>query len=323
MYAVCIESSRTRGMGHLFRSFQYIEYFKRKGIEFIYLINEDAPSLKILDSLNITYIIVDFSDIESNWERKLAIKYKVVLWFNDKFDTSRQMGKHLSEIPNLTFCAIDDVGEGAMYADLFFAGMLYPTLKKLPGKKSFGGNEYIILNPELNKYKKERNTIKRIIITLGGSDPFGVTVEVAECFKRLNYNIDIVIGPNFKYMDKLQEVLPSNCRIFQNVPSLMQLFSEYDLAVTGGGVTCCEGCASGLPCIIIANAPHEINTGKYIEKMGLGVFAGEHGKWNRNIFQHLNILPINEMSKKGLKCFETNAVERIFSMIENQIREGK
>ena len=65
MIAICIESSNSRGMGHLFRSLLYAEFLKKRNEQFIYLINNDEPSLKILSEKGIDYIIVDFSDIAS------------------------------------------------------------------------------------------------------------------------------------------------------------------------------------------------------------------------------------------------------------------
>lgn len=323
MYAICIESSRSRGMGHLFRSLQYVEYFRKNKINFIYLINRDVSSIEILNSNNVEFILIDFFDQQSNWEFKIVTQYNITVWFNDKFNTSKKMGKHLSEIPNLLFCTIDDVGEGAKYADIFFAGMIYPTLKKLPGIRNFGGIEYIILNPEIDLYKRERKYVKKIIVTLGGSDPFGVTVEVVQCLKQFNYNVDIVIGPNFAYMNELEKIIPKDYNIFQYVPSLIRLFSEYDLAITGGGVTCCEACASGLPCIVIANAPHEINTGRYIERLGMGIYVGEHGRWKKKIFESIDKIPLKDMSCNGMKCFNTNAVQSIFKIIRNQLERDE
>ena len=322
MYAICIESSRTRGMGHLFRSFQYINYMEKCGIKYIYLINDDEPSLEILRSRNIPYILVDFSDHESNWEAEIAKEYHIKVWINDKFDTHKRMGERLSNISGMTFCAIDDVGEGAVYADLFFAGIVYPTLKSMPGKKNFGGSEYIILNPELEQYKRKRENVQNIIVTLGGSDPFGATVEVVEELKDVGYEVDIVVGPNFAYMNELKKITPERFNIFQHVPSLMRMFFSYDLAITGGGVTCCEACASGLPCVIIANAPHEVNTGKYIESLQLGIYAGEHGTWDRKILKEIEQIPIADMSQRGMNCFRIDAIEKIFCEIRSQIGEN-
>ena len=320
MIAICIESSNSRGMGHLFRSLLYAEFLKKRNEQFIYLINNDEPSLKILSEKGIDYIIVDFSDIASNWEGKLIAQYDIDVWFNDKFETDYEMGKNICNC-NILFCAIDDVGAGAEFCNLYFAGMIYPTLHDLPGMESFGGNDYIILNPEVNRNKRKRTNISKVLITLGGSDPFGVTLEVVKEMQSFDFSIDIVVGPNFRFRKELENINRKNYRIYQNVPSLINMFYEYDLAISGGGITCCEANATGLPCIIIANAPHEINTGKYMEHLGGSIYAGEHGKWDTSVLKKIRQLPISDMSTSGMRNFDTKAIDRIFAIIEKRRRK--
>ena len=100
--------------------------------------------------------------------------------------------------------------------------------------------------------------------------------------------------------------------MYYNVPSLVALFSEYDLVITGGGVTCCEANAAGLPCIIIANAPHEVNTGKFLEKKGGCIYAGSYESWDASILDKINELDLEKMSESGMRVFDTHAIQRIF-----------
>ena len=62
-------------------------------MDYIVLINQDVPSLAILKQHEITYEIVDYQDVTSDWEGQIIKKYQVDIWFNDKFETSLMMGK--------------------------------------------------------------------------------------------------------------------------------------------------------------------------------------------------------------------------------------
>ena len=128
-----------------------------------------------------------------------------------------------------------------------------------------------------------------------------------------------MIGPNYRFENELKTYVNERIPIYKNVPSLIEFFSHYDLAITGGGVTCCEANASGLPCLIIANAQHEINTGRHLEALGGCVYAGDYSEWDSSIIGRLQELDINKMSNKGMKIFDTKALERIFCYIIESI----
>lgn len=322
MYVICIESSNSRGMGHLFRALLYIDYLNKNNKPYKLLINNDERSLRILQEHGIDYIIVDFDDLNSDWEKKIIVKYNVSVWINDKFITSIDMARHVTQT-GAKLCLIDDVGEADKYADIHFAGMIYPTKQNIGGKRTYCGNEYIILNPEIERYRRKRKELKRIIVSMGGSDPHEVTIAVLEELKKYHYDVDIIIGPNFKRKKDLEKINCGSFHIYQNVPSLIKTFYEYDLAITGGGVTCCEANAAGLPCIIIANAPHEINTGKYVESMGGAVYAGSYDDWNRDILRDINKLDIEKMSICGMNKFRLDTVQRMMEIIDDRVEEAE
>ena len=50
---LCIESSHSRGMGHLFRGLNFIDYFSRRGYKILVLINDNEIAIEILKSREI------------------------------------------------------------------------------------------------------------------------------------------------------------------------------------------------------------------------------------------------------------------------------
>ena len=313
MYILCIESSKQRGMGHFFRSLLFVDYFVKHNIDYRVLINNDSASVRIYDERHINYDIVDFED-ESSWELDVISKYRPQVWINDKFITSEKMATVLSK-SEVLFCLLDEAGEFDYLADIHFAGMIYPSKKNIKGKNVFCGEKYIIINKEVDEYRRKRDKLSKILVTLGGSDPFGATVEVVHELSKHDYDVDIVVGPNFKYMDELKKTNRKNYKIETEVPSLIKKMEGFDLAITGGGFTCVEAAASGLPSIIIANAPHEVFTGKFMEQKKCSIYAGEHKIWNRDVISNLEKIDIAEMSQTGLSSFDTKAFDRIMQTI--------
>lgn len=311
MIAICIEASHKRGMGHIFRALNFSKYLEEKKEPYVILINNDPASLKLLSEHNRPYEVIHFQDTDSNWEAELIKKYKVDIWLNDKFESSAALCRHVKE-QKILLAAIDDVGEGADLVDLHFAGMLFGRKKsEIPGKHVFCGFEYNILNPEIEKFKRKRTTAKKIIVSLGGSDTYGATVLAVNILKKYGYSADIVVGPNFRHEKELTETIDTRYRIFHTVPSLVEMFSHYDVAVTGGGVTCIEANAAGLPCIIIASEIHEITTGKYMEQLGGAIFAGYYKELREEAFQ-LGYLDISHMSECGKKEVSLKGSENIY-----------
>ena len=193
MYAICIECSHQRGMGNLFRSLNIINWFHEHKIEFVVLINEDVRSMSYLDSQNIAYHIVDLWDYQTNWEKRMIEQYKIKTWINDRMATDI---RHVRNIKNcgVKLCSFDDTGSGAELTDKNFCSMVFDHVDRLKGKEVFTGVEYMILNPEIQQYRKHRTKKERILITLGGSDTYGVTVRVAKDVKNLPYDFTIVVG---------------------------------------------------------------------------------------------------------------------------------
>lgn len=316
MVAICIESSHQRGMGHFYRALTIRDYLKEKQEESILLINKDKVSNQILDRKKIPYEIVDYQDIASNWEQRIIRMYQINIWLLDKYKTQIELTSHVKQ-EGVLLVAIDDCGEGAALVDLHFCSMLFQNKK---GKHIFSGKEYLILNPEIKKYQRRRENLGKILVTLGGSDTYGVTIEVVKILKKYGYLADILIGPSFQHKALLDQEVSSYYPIFQGVQSLMQFFYSYDLAITGGGVTCFEANASGLPCIVIANELHEIETGKYIEQFGGAVFAGYYKKIEEKVFD-LHMVSIKKMSISAIQAFPLTGLDQIYNKIQKYKQE--
>ena len=124
MFAVCIESSHKRGMGHFYRALIILEYLQKVKERAVLVINRDPVSIQILDEKKILYEIVDYSDVTGNWERDLVCKYQVDVWLLDKFETNVELARHVKN-EKVILAAIDDCGEGASLADLHFMKRVY------------------------------------------------------------------------------------------------------------------------------------------------------------------------------------------------------
>ncbi len=313
MIGFCIEASHRRGLGHLYKILNFVEYLAERGERSIVMVNDDQRALNILKQRSIEHIAVNLDDMRTNWETTLISNHGVTVWINDRLDTDHAHARNVknNKVALVTF---DDRGSGAALADLHFAPMVFSGQEKLQGKRVLTGAPYLVLNKEIDICKRRRQGLDSILVTLGGSDTYGVTIQVVNFLKTMDRRATVVIGPAFQHHEQLKQAMNGNFCVKQSVPSLIQEFAHHDLAITGGGMTPFEANASGLPCIIIANERHEIEIGHYLAGVGSSVFAGYFQDIAARIFDM--DLDIERMSSIGMAAIATSGTSNIFREIE-------
>ena len=314
MFALCIEASHSKGMGHLFRMLNFSTYLDKQNEEFVFFINNDNKTKHILNNNNINYETVDLFESQSNWENDLIGKYEVDFWINDRLNTTEKHSLNIKK-NHIKLITFDDLGSGAKNSDINVCGLFFNN-SNLQGKQILKGKNYLILNSEINAYKKERTGVKNILVTLGGSDTYGVTVKILKILNKYNIKATIHTGPSFKHLDELNLELTSDYEVISFIPSLIKEFNKYDLAITGGGVTPFEANASGLPCLIVANEIFEVANAEFLDGIETSKFIGYYDDLKEGIFDRLDKIDINSMSKNGMKKLNTNAMSEIYKEIK-------
>jgi spore coat polysaccharide biosynthesis predicted glycosyltransferase SpsG len=275
-------------------------------------LNDHAPSLQILVERGMPHQIVNLEDFTGNWEASLIRQDGITLWLNDRLDTDARHAEKIkgAGIPLVTF---DDRGTGAALADLHIAALAFDAQEKLSGIRLLRGADYLILNQQISDYTRQRKELASILVTLGGSDTYGVTVQVVKLLKEIGLTATIVVGPSFMHTDKLNEALTESFTLKRSVPSMIEEFYRHDLAITGGGITPFEANASGLPCVVIANELFEIPVGMALQKLGGSIFAGHHESLSSPLFKAG--LPLQQMSQAGMRNIGLQGTQRVIGAL--------
>jgi spore coat polysaccharide biosynthesis predicted glycosyltransferase SpsG len=308
----CIEASHARGLGHLYKTLNCIDYLATQGEPYIVMVNDDPRATTILAQRGVAYVTVDPSRAQGDWETALIKEFGIRVWINDRLDTDAGHAARVKK-NGIGLVTFDDRGAGAALADLHFAPLVFSGQDRLQGKRVFTGTRYLALNREIDACKRRRQSLNSIVVTLGGSDTYGVTVQVVNLVKTLNRGATVIVGPAFQHQAELEGAMDANFSLKREVPSLIREFVQYDLAITGGGITPFEANASGLPCIIVANEPHEIEIGQYLAEIGSSVFAGYYREIVDQLFT--DQLNIEKMSQAGMEKIGTDGVDNIFRLI--------
>jgi len=127
------------------------------------------------------------------------------------------------------------------------------------------GPSYVILNPSFRELKHKRKrigTVRNILITMGGSDPKGITIKALNALAPISGDVEVTIhvGPAFRFKDelsRLSEKLQKNYTIRENVKVIAELMSNADIALASGGNSMYELAYLGIPSIIICQNRHQ------------------------------------------------------------------
>jgi hypothetical protein len=303
-------------MGHLFRALHLASELKRRGHLITFLVNEDEIALRILSERGYKPIVVNFQNCSGEWESKLIKNYGFLAWVNDRLDTegAHVRAIHQFGIPVATF---DDSGTGADLVDLHIAAFSFGGHQP-GGKKILRGVDYLILNPDLLRYQRLRHRLRSIMVTLGGSDTYGVTVKVVKQLAIRSLGATVVVGPTFRDFEALDAVLSNSFNLRVSVSSMAEEMSMHDLAITGGGITPFEANAAGLPCLVIANEEFEISTGQELERLGGAIFIGHHKAIDFSAID--NRLPLERMSKMGIEKIGLGGLVRVADALEELLK---
>jgi UDP-N-acetylglucosamine:LPS N-acetylglucosamine transferase len=80
------------------------------------------------------------------------------------------------------------------------------------------------------------------------------------------------------------------------------LYAQHDLAIAGGGITPFEAAATGMPCVVIANEPFEIPTGRMLEAKKAACFAGYHADLTFNRLRSMLDAAVRRISDMSAAC---------------------
>jgi spore coat polysaccharide biosynthesis predicted glycosyltransferase SpsG len=301
-------------MGHFFRACILADMLAQVGRRVKFYINEHAPAINRLRARGAQFEIVPLFDSSFNWESAALERDRISLWIYDRHRTDAQSTARIKarKIPLVTF---DDRGPGAADADLHVAALSFDPDEELAGRRVLRGVDYLVLSPDIARYRRLRVGGEKCLVTLGGTDTYGVTPKVVCALARAGRVATVVVGPGFEHGAALAAVTTPDFTIKRDVPSLYEEFAHHDFAVTGGGVTPFEANASGLPCIVVANEQFEVPVGRALAAFGGAVFAGHHSSLNEEVFTRP--LPVEAMSKAALDRFTTTGVKRVVEAIQS------
>lgn len=233
---------------------------------------------------------------------------------------------------NFRVLSIDDNSQIHYFSDVvvnqnIFAKKLEYSIE--PYTELLLGPKYAIIRNELlkRKLKPKNQEVKKILITIGGTDNDNFTLKILKMLELINDDIDfiIVLGPFNPYYEDIKNYTGEQKRKIDLIKSPKQMLNIYlqsDIAISGGGVTCYELAYFGIPNIIITIVDNHLLNAQELNKQNIGIHIGRKNeikmKHIRNKIEELikDKKLREKMCQNGKKLVDGKGKKRIVECME-------
>ena len=154
--------------------------------------------------------------------------------------------------------------------------------RRAPNTRLLLGTHYALLREEFLIWRDWNRNIppiaRKVLVTLGGSDPDNVTFEIVEALQYLSeFEIKIVVGGSNPHVEQLKSEIDnreSKIELVVNATNMPQLMAWADVAISSGGTTVLELCFMGLPSLVLVLADNQNDMAASLADLGAAVNLG-------------------------------------------------
>ena len=237
---------------------------------------------------------------------------------------------------------IDDPSSRRLMADMAFYPPV-PQVERLDWTgftgKRFVGWDWVLLRPQFaeavrrniprakNLLFEPRSADPRLtlLVTMGGSDPAGLTLTALEAIEKIdgNFRVLVAIGRGFIHESALADWLAKATRSYEiqrNVTDMASLMVNANLAIASFGVTAYELAAIGVPAIYVCLTEDHAQAARALEAERVAISMGHHQKMKPDDLARVLSRAIRgEYSTRlfghSTQCIDGLAVKRIASLL--------
>lgn len=277
------------GSGHVMRCLALAQAWRRKGGSVTFAMTPGAgPLEQRLDSEGFSRAVIDATpgsneDLEQTVAAAHAANARHLVVDGYEFGAEYRSGLAGSDRTLLTVDDCADLGpySGALVLNQNLAAQaeMYEQGSALP--RLLLGSRYVLLREEflIEDTAQVPNVATNLLVTLGGSDPEGITGTVVESLQHVptHLQVTIVLGAHNAQRGALEAAaasLPHQVEFLENVTAMAPLLLSAHLVVTAGGATCWEICRLGLPAIVTTAAANQEPNSLALGKIGAMHDAG-------------------------------------------------
>jgi len=288
LVVIRVDSSKEIGMGHLTRCLSIAKFIYDKGVDVMFLTQEEGTCLHVVEKGYQSHKIneeeiFDVSQLSNCYERFILIadinsksifKNRESYFSNlDLIRKNFQMLVTLEELTDHPYCS--DI------VIIPYFGAYKIKLRECSNVVYLLGEKYFLLRDEFcNNDFKVQKLAKNILITMGGSDPNRISLKVLSALFVLSeeYKFHIVLGQASDISDSELHHVMGNYKdclmIYRNCSQMSEVMMSCDIAITNSGLTKYELAALGVPTIVISNNASQSKIDKIFSEFQSSIYLG-------------------------------------------------
>jgi spore coat polysaccharide biosynthesis predicted glycosyltransferase SpsG len=330
--------SPNKGFGNFNRCLILGEELREKKYKILFIIDENPQIIRELIKRKFQYNIISkfrSRNKEALFMVKLLNKKNLKFLILDAREKGEALSKKISTSDVQVFL-LDDAWVNEAWANIIINGTMikkYQKYKKLnQNSKIFLGTKYFIIDKNFLKNKKMFKDIKQkskycIVVSLGGSDPHGLTFKILDSICDLgNIDIRVILGPLVKQKIKRLEYKRKNVSFIESPKLIWNEFKKADLVISNAGNTLFELAVQKVPTICIPAIEHQVPYARFFQTNGFGINLG---LWNNvknkdvknTVNKILSDLALRKkMHSQGDKIIDGKGLFRVIQIIESHIK---
>lgn len=332
-----VDMNQTIATGHVMRCLSIAEAARDEGADAIFIL-ADAQAEDLIHSKGFRTIVLNsaWNGLEKELPDLLDLiaKENIETLLVDSYYVTENYLEALNHATSVAY--IDDLNSFHYPVDTLIAYANY--WKKMnyeenyPDTKLLLGCSYVPLRKEFQNLppKLIRENVENLLILTGGSDNLGISENILDHILLEQYKkVDVICGRYFEQFDYLKTKY-SNCQnvhLHKAVDNIIDYMLDADLAVSAGGTTLYELCATGTPTIMYSFADNQLDNVSQFAEDGIMRYVGDirYDKVYENIqtvvesYQEKSYR--NQISAQMKKLIDGQGVARVIKQLLMKVNE--
>jgi len=319
-----VDATQKIGVGHLMRCISLSEELtKRKNVCYFLSKIDNNYLINKINEINI------YKKISHNEEIFKFLNENDVDWIiTDHYDIKSQYIKKIQK-NGYNVLSIDDTSQIHYYSDIVVNQNIGSEKLKFSSEKYTEfllGTKYVMLRDELLKRKEKigKKDVKKILITLGGSDNDNITLKILRSIENKQIEILLLIGCFNPFYNEIKNYAKKNknIKIIISPKNMADIYLGTDISISAGGSTCYELAYFGIPNIIITLANNQLNIANELCKKNISFYAGKKDNFNSKKLNYYIEELINnkslysKMKKFGIELIDGKGKKRIVNLMD-------
>ena len=292
-FLIRCDGSHEIGLGHVSRCLALAQQVRLSlGVDVIFAVWEGKAAINMIKAKG--YETFEHCEAcaeltKSDWLTKLILELRIDALIVDIRRDGEEDALLIAKEHGIVVTGIDDLSHRVKIYDLSFVPPV-PQVSKVKNSELAGillsGWEWIILDERFSSFKKvavdkksRNNSALRLLVTMGGTDPFRLTEKCLDALRivRSVLDVDVVLGSGFegkKHIYEMCENLHHRVVIMESVDNMAEVMHNCDVAIASFGTTAYEMACVGLPAVYLAISEDHAMSASVLEKKGICLNLG-------------------------------------------------